>query len=163
MNTGKMEGGTFATGSGLLTATGTETLYDTTVAIPYCINGIGYSFATKNSQASPAVDAVTGAAFVPLAADEACCFVWCVDANAAIKAVQGSIVDVDGDTDVRVVDPPYPMIPATLCPIAVQVIQTAGTSSAWTFGSSNWDATGVTDVIVNVFTLPSRLINTVTS
>ena len=163
MNTGKMEGGTFATGSGLLTATGAETLYDTTVAVPYCINGIGYSFATKNSQASPALDSNTGEAFVALATDEACVFVWCVNSSAAIKAVQGPVVEVDPDLDIRKVDPQYPMIPADLCPIAVHIVQTAGTSDPFTFGTSNWNATGITTLIRNIFTMPKRPINTVTA
>jgi hypothetical protein len=41
-------------------------------------------------------------------------------------------------------------------PFAYQLVQTAGTSSAWTFGTSNWNATGVTDAIVDISVLPDR-------
>lgn len=152
-----LRGLTAAFTSGLLTATGAETVHDTTVAISYAIKGAMYSKAAVTDGTTPTTDVNTGVAFLALAADEACTFVWMLNAAGTIAVAQGPIVDVDGDTDLIKGDLPlFPPIPAGYCPFAYQKVQTAGTSSAWTFGASNWNATGVTDVIVNVATLPDR-------
>lgn len=143
--------------SGLLTATGAETVYDTTVAIVYSIDGKLYSKSTVADGATPTTDLNTSDTFNALAADKCCVFVWCLNSSGTVGVVQGPIVDVDGDTDlVELQVPTFPPIPSGYVPFAYQKVQTAGTSSAWTFGSSNWNATGVTDVIVNVSTLPAR-------
>lgn len=158
-----IRGITAAFGSGLLTATGAETVVDTTVAIPFAINGVIYNRATAADLATPTTDHRTGAAFLPLAADQACVFVYCWNASSALKVVQGDIVAVDPDTDRPLTRPPFPEIPDDVCPFAYQVVQTNGASSPWTFGTSNWNATGVTDAIVNISTLPRRLPGDVTA
>jgi len=159
-----LRGLTMAMTSGLLTATGAETVHDTTVTITFAINGKLYTKTAITDGVTPTTDYNTAAAFLPLSADKACCFVWSLNGSGAMKVMQGSIVDVDGDTDrPKLQRPPFPDIPDDVCPIAYQIVQTAGNSSAWTFGSSNWNATGVTDAIVNVATLPRRPAGDVTS
>lgn len=154
----------YCTSSGLLTATGAETVHDTTVTITYCIDGVAYTKTAITDGATPTTDANTGAAFTPLQADKACCFLWLLDAAGTVKVAQGPIVDVDGDTDDPAkILPLMPPVPKDHVAFARQVVQTNGASSAWTFGSSNWNATGVTDLIQNLLTLPSRPPNLATA
>ena len=157
MRIDQARGLTMAFSSGLLTAAGAETVHDTTVTITFSIDGVLATKTAITDGATPTTDANTGAAFAPLAADKACVFVWMLNASGTVKVAQGPIVAVDGDTDEPKTQVPlFPPIPAGHCPFAYQKVQTAGTSSAWTFGTSNWNATGVTDVIKNISTLPAR-------
>lgn len=149
--------------TGLLTATGAETVHDTTQTMNYAINGVLYRKTAITDGATPTTDYKTAVAFVALAADKACVFVWGLNSSGAVKVVQGDVVSVDGDTDRPLVRPAIPDIPDDICPIAYQVVQTNGASSSWTFGTSNWNATGVTDAIVDVSTLPRRLPGDVTA
>lgn len=149
---------TAAHSSGLLTATGTETVYDTTVAVTYSIDGKMYVKATVADGVTPTTDVNTSAAFTALQPDEGCIFVWGLLAAGTVVVAQGPVATIDGVTDEfkDPAAPQFPFIPDTMCPFAYQILQTTGASSAWTFGAGNWDATGVTDIIVNVSTLPSR-------
>ena len=149
--------------SGLLTATGAETVYDTTVAITYAIDGILYVKATVADGATPTLDANTGIAFLPIQADKACVFLWCLNSANTVSVAQGEIVTVDGDTDIRKWNPQFPLVPTGTVPFAFHIIQTTGASSAFTFGSSNWNATGITKLIRNLATMPARPVNTVTA
>ena len=148
---------------GLLTADGAETVHDTTQVIEVTIDGVFRRKTAITDGATPTTDGVSGATFTALAADQTCWFIWCLDAALAVKVVQGEIKDVDGDEDVPLEYPGFPDIPLTLAPFAIQRVQTAGTSSAWTFGASNWNATGVTDLILNVASLPRRVPTTATA
>lgn len=142
--------------SGLLTATGAVTTYDTTVTISYMINGQMLTKTAVTTGASPTTDANTGAAFVALQPLKACVFVWLLNAAGTVKVAQGPIVSVDPDSGLRKQHPDFPAIPDGHVAFAYHIIQTAANSSAWTFGVSNWNATGVTKLIVNVGILPSR-------
>ena len=164
MNHNELRGVNLAFSSGLLTAAGAETVHDTTVTITYSINGVIYSKTAISDGATPTSDANTGAAFLPLAADQACAFVWMLDASGNVAVAQGPIVDVDGDTDRPLYGCQFPEVDEdTYCAFAYQIVQTAGTSSAWTFGTSDWNATGVTDIIKNVSRLPKRPVNDTTA
>ena len=143
--------------SGLLTATGAETVYDTTVTITFSINGVLYTKTAVTDGATPTTDINTAAAFTALQPDKACTFLWMLNASGTVAVAQGPIVDVDGDVDlVELQMPLFPTVKAGYVPFAYQKIQTSGASSAWTFGVGNWNATGVTDIIKNISTLPSR-------
>lgn len=163
MNTGIVEGGTFSSTSGLLTAAGAETVIDTTVDIKFSIEGFAYTKAAAADVATPTSDINTGDAFEALDEDESCAFVYMLDASGNVKVAQGPVVRVDPDYDVRAVNPQYPAIPAGYCPFGLQLIQTAGNSSPWIFGTSNWNAAGVTTLTLNLFCLPQRPLNTVTA
>ena len=87
-------------------------------------------------------------------------FVWCYDGSSttaatAIKVVQGSVesLDVSG-TFLKA--PDFANIPDTLCPFAYSIVRNGSTGSAWTFGTSNWNATGITLAHQDVMTLPGR-------
>ena len=71
----KLRGSNFCTSSGLLTATGAETVYDTTVTITYCINGKAATKTAVTDGATPTTDFATGSA-ITLTASKSRCVVW---------------------------------------------------------------------------------------
>lgn len=161
-NMGSPYGGTFnptyvaVTG---VTATGattfTATPVGTAAAISFLIRGYIYTKATISGGATPTTDAVTGAAFVPLAASRACIVVLCLDSSGNIKAVQGPTVVLDA-AGVYQSAAEFPEIPTTLCPFAFIKCKNGSTGSAWTFGTSNWNATGMTATPVSIGMIPDR-------
>lgn len=146
-------GANFCTTSGLLTATGGETVYDTTVTINYVING---KIATKTAVtdgATPTTGNTSGAA-ITLTASKARVVVWGLKSGGTVAVEEGPIVDYDGTNYTPM--PQFPNIPNDFCPFAYQVLKAASTAGTITFGSSNWNATGFTNTIVNVAMLPEH-------
>ena len=157
------------TTEGLLTAAGAETVYDTTVAIGYCIDGKADLHATQVDGATPTTDG-NGDAFEALAvtnsdgsiSGKGACVVWCLNTSDAVVCYQGEIEELDGISTTFVNTPQFPSIPDDETPFAYQILKqamdslTAPTADSSTFGTSNWNATGFTNVIVDVFTLPRR-------
>lgn len=165
MNALELRGGVFCTTSGLLTATGAETLHDTTVTINYVIDGKIRTKTAITDGATPTTDIVTGLAFPLLTGGgsvanvpgEGAIVVWGLNAAGAVKCAQGAIEKLDmAGNFVRY--PQFPTIPDDFCPFAYQVLKAGATASAAgiRFGTSNWNATGFTNVIQNVAFLPSR-------
>lgn len=144
--------------SGALTGTGAETVYDTTAAIVYRIDGKLYSKSAVTDGATPTTDGNTGAAFTAVEPDKICVFVWALNASGTVSLYQGDIEDVDGTTDVAEVYPQFPSLPDTVCPFAYTIYQTAGTAAAAGLrpGTDNWSATGLTATHVNISELPNR-------
>lgn len=149
---------TMAFTSGALTGTGAETVYDTTAAIVYAIDGKLYSKSAVTDGATPTTDGNTGDAFTAVEPDKISVFVWALNASGTVKLYQGGIEDVDGDTDNAEVYPQFPHIPNDVCPFAYTIYQTDGTSAASGLqpGTDNWNATGLTATHVNISTLPKR-------
>lgn len=149
-----LRGANFCTTSGLLTATGAETVYDTTVAINYVLNGKIAAKAGVTDGTTPTTGGVSGAA-ITLTASKARTVVWCLTSGGTVKVLEGAIVDWDGTA--FQVPPPFPDVPDSYAPFAYHIIKGASTVvGTWTFGSSNWNATGITSTIVNVAVLPDR-------
>lgn len=149
-----LQGANFCTTSGLLTATGAETVYDTTVTINYVING---KIATKTAVTdgvTPTTDFNTSAAFVALTANKGCVIVWGLSSGGTVRCMQGPIETLDGGNFLRA--PQFPVVPDTVAAFAYQVLKAGSTAGTITFGSSNWNATGFTNAIVNVAVLPAR-------
>ena len=142
--------------SGLLTATGAETVYDTTVAIPYCIDGKSASKAAVTDGVTPTTDIITGAA-ITLTASQARCVAWCLVSGGTVRCIAGPVVSWDGATGTAV---PFPDIPEGYAVFAGQVLKAASNAGTITFGSSNWNATGFTNAITNLSTLPARPLTT---
>lgn len=145
-----------------LAASGAATTWSTTGATLYCIKGKAYTTSAASSAASPTSDAALGTTFASntLAANQGTVFVWCYDGSSttaatAIKVCQGSeeALDVSGNF---LKAPDFPGIPDTLAPFAYTVVKNGSTGSAWTFGTSNWNATGITLAHQDVMTLPGR-------
>jgi hypothetical protein len=144
--------------SGALTGTGAETVYDTTVTITYSIDGRMKAKTAVTDGATPTTDGNTGAAFTAITPDQATVFVWGLNSSGTVSLRQGSIVDVDGDTDEALAYPQFPPIPDSVVPFAYTIYQTTGASSASGLrpGTDNWNATGLTATHVNISTLPTR-------
>lgn len=146
---------TQTTNSGLLTATGAETVYDTTAAINYTIAGKAYVKATVADGATPTTNAL-GAALSTLTANRGCVMVWVLNAAGTVGVFQSAIKVLDAAGAFQVAAD-FPSIDFdTYCPFAYQVLKAGATAGTITFGSSNWNATGFTNVIQNVHRLPSR-------
>lgn len=146
--------GNRCTTSGLLTATGAETVHDTTVTIAYSVNGKALTKTAITDGATPTSDIVTGAAFVAFGPSQGTVVVWCLNSSGTVRCAQGTIESWDGTTFASA--PKFPNIPDSLTPFAYQVLKASSTASAVTFGTSNWNATGFTNAIVNVHELPDR-------
>lgn len=156
MQANELKGANFCTTSGLLTATGAETVHDTTVTISFCIDGEAYTKTAITDGATPTTDGNTGAAFVGLSANQGSVFVWGLNASGTVSVRQGSVEDLDAAGDF-IVAPQFPAIPDSVVPFAYQVIEAGSTlSGTFDFGVDNWNMTGLTSTISNVMTLPSR-------
>lgn len=142
-------------------AAGTTSTYSTTATSVCSINGkFATGLSAQTNTATPTTDAQTGAAFIAQTDDQACVYVFGVTAAGAIAVCQGSIVDTEVGVTTTAgafkVGPQFPTLPDNFCPIGYVLVRTAPSSTAWTFGSSNWTATGITTAFVNVSTLPAR-------
>ena len=144
---------------------GTTTTYTTDVATAGMIEGkFVTALAAQTNTATPTTDARTSAAFVAQAggADSGrtvgtiCCYVFGTTAAGAIQVTQGPIEDLADIADNVLVNPHFPSLPDDFMPFAYLILTNGNTGSAWTFGSSNWTATDVTDTYVSIGTLPDR-------
>lgn len=171
-NTTQLRGINMCTTEGLLTCTGAETLFDTTVAIAFCNDGKSDLHATEGSTATPATDNF-GNAYPSLKVTNAdgsltgkgACVVWGLtgvdhaDGVDTIVILHGEVQELDGLTTNFVIAPQFPDIPDDVTPFAYQILKAAtdgSTADATVFATANWNATRFTNVIVDVFTLPRR-------
>lgn len=140
-------------GAALTGLSGTATTYSSS-AFGYAINGVCYANGANSGAATPTTDGNTGAA-ITLTANKARCIVWAVDSGGTEKVYAGPIVDYTGAPSGVVC--PLPDIPGTVAPFAMHVLKGGSTlSGTWTFGSSNWDATGLTvGTVVNLCQRPT--------
>lgn len=146
----------FATTNSLLTATGAETVHDTTVLLNFCIDGKAYTKSGTNAdQATPTTDYNTGETFTALTANQGAVMVWAYNSSGVVKCMMGEIETLDADGNFTNA-PQFPYVPNDVCPFAYQVLKAGSTAGTIAFGTSNWNATGFTNAIVNVLTLPSR-------
>lgn len=144
-----------------LAASGAATTWSTTGATLYAIKGKAYSTAAGSSAASPTSDAAKGTTFAsaPLAANTGTVFVWAYNgggtAATAVRVAQGTVeaLDVAGNF---INAPQFPNMSDDLCPFAYTIVRAGSTASAWTFGTSNWNATGITVAHQDLMTLPGR-------
>jgi hypothetical protein len=145
----------YCTTSGALTATGAETVYDTTVTISFCVGGKAYTKTAVTDGTTPTTDGNTAAAMT-LTANYGTVFVWGMNSSGTVSVRKGSTEALDAAGSF-IHAPQFPSIPDTVTPFAYQVIKAGSTTSGtWTFGSSNWNATGITSAIVNCHVLPDR-------
>jgi hypothetical protein len=133
-------------GAALTGLSGAATTYSSS-AFGYALNGDAYAKALVSGGATPTTDGNTGAAFKALAASQACAFVWAVDASGTVKVYQGPIVTW-GDTSAGSTPCPLPAIPGNVAPFAAHTVQNGSAGTAWTFGSSNWNQSGLSAITV---------------
>lgn len=150
-----IRGATICTSKAGLTA-GTTTTYTTAAAVNGSIGGeFVTALAAQTNTATPTSDG-NGDDFTALAASQVSVFVYCLNAAGALKVFQGSVEDLDAGNAV-VTAPDFPYIDlSTYMPFGYVVVLNSSAGSAWTFGASNWTATGVTDTYTDVTTLPLR-------
>lgn len=142
---------------------GTTNTWNNAVASQCVIDGKFTVALAINSNAAetPTTDATTEAAFVAMGDNEACAFVFGVNAAGTLVASQGPVtpcrVGVTTTVGAFILAPAFPSLPDDFCPIAYTVVRTAPDATAWTFGTSNWGASGVTVAdFVDVSELPAR-------
>lgn len=128
---------------------GTTSTYTTTVTSAGFINGKYVTALTaQTNTATPTTDAATGAAFVAQTDNTACCYVIGQNAAGTIKVCQGAIVPTEvGITTTAgafINPPPFPTLPDDFMVFGYGIVRTAPSASDFTFGTSAWDATGVT-------------------
>lgn len=160
MQTLDIRGATINTTNAGLAHAATST-YNTAVTTTHVINGkYGTTLAAQSGTASPTTDVNTSAAFVAQTDNTACCYVWGVNDAGAMKVAQGDIVATEvGVTTTAgafIVPPPFPPLPEDFCPIGYTIVRTAPSASDFTFGTSQWAATGITATVKNVAVLPAR-------
>lgn len=153
------------TTSGLLTATGAVTTHDTTVTIVYAIDGKAATKTAITTGATPTLDINTGLAFPILVGGgsvintpgNGAVAVWGLTSGGTVVVAMGPSTPLDMAGTFPYA-PQFPPIPDTMTPFAYQVLKAGATASATAirFGTSNWNATGFTNVIQNVLVLPSR-------
>lgn len=154
--------------SGLLTAAGAESVYDTTVSLQWATDGILKAVVTAITDGTtPTTDFNTGLAFPPLVGGASvantpghgCIVVWALKiSDASVVCLMGPHANLDMQGNFQWDGPQFPAIPGTVVPFAYQVLKAGATASATAivFGTANWNATGFTNVIDNVCQLPSR-------
>lgn len=150
-------GQTQALGNFTLTGlTGAVTTHSS-AAMAYAIRGRCFTHAVDSGVATPTVDFVTGLP-ITLVAGQGRAVVWCLDSADANRSIAGPVVALDAAgnfTDA----PVLPAIPDTLCPVAITLHRAGSTAvGTWTYGTSNWNAAGLTHTAINISTLPDRVL-----
>jgi hypothetical protein len=142
-------------------AAGTTSTYSTTNITKCCIGGKwATDLAAQTNTASPTTDINTGVAFNAIGVNQGSVFLWGVNAAGAVKVCQGQVVNTQPGVTTTAgafnEAPSFPVPPDDFCPIGYTVVRVAPSGSSWTFGSSNWTATGVTTAFVDVISVPDR-------
>lgn len=152
----KLRGANLCTSAGATALSGGVTTTTTTNTIQYSVAGLALTKTAMAGVASPTSDAVTAALFsaAPLAINTGSVFVLCLDASGTLKVVQGTVQALNSAGNFQTSGPQFPDIPDTLTPFAYAVVRNGSTGSAWTYGTSNWNATGITVNVHDVHTLP---------
>lgn len=136
-------------------AAGSTTTISTTGTVHYIIRNKLYLKTVISNGATPTTDAVTGAAFRPISANQVTVIVIMLDTGGNIKAAQGSIEAYNGAMGTA---PQFPSVPDTCCPIGYIICKAASNlSGTWTFGSSDLSTvTGMTWTFVDIAQIPDR-------
>ena len=144
-----LAGITAALGNAALTGiAGAATTYSNS-AIPFTLRGRAFTHAADAGVASPTVDALTGLP-ITLTANKARAVLWCFDSGDTARAIAGPIVDLDAAGNF-LDQPTVPVPPDNLCPFHITIHKAGATTvGTWTFGSSNWNATGLSHTVINV-------------
>jgi len=165
MDNRTLTGLTMAFSNSLLTCTGAATSHDTTVRLDFSVNGKFKSKSGTNAdQVTPTTDYADGVAFsnaaktltgVASAGGFGTVVVWGYSGTGTVRCMMGSREALDS-AGTFAIAPQFPRIPADVCPFAYQVLKQHGQTATATFGTSNWNASGFTNAIVNISSLPDR-------
>lgn len=147
---------------GLSLTGGAANTYALAAATSCAIGGkFGTALASGAGKTTPTTDVNTGIAFVPLQPNYGTVFVWGVNAAGTMQVARGSTEPLVGGVTTTPGSfansvPQFPSLPDDFCPVAYTVLKGAPSMSAFTFGSGNWNASGLGAATVNVMALPDR-------
>jgi hypothetical protein len=137
--------------------------------IEFSVKGQAYRQAAASAVNCPTTEGSGSSAFTALAASEGCYFLFCATTTATTASVEVYQSDIYGlDPDDTGADPDFvkdnllPQFPAydeDRVPFGYVLVKNGTTGSAWTFGTSLWNATGVAFAAVSISTLPHRPID----
>lgn len=137
---------TATAGAALTGLSGAATTYSTSV-FGYALNGDHFAKAAVAGGATPTTDGAAGAAMT-LQANQAAAFVWAVNAAGTVSVYKGPTVSWT-DTSAGSTACPLPVVPGNVTPFAAHTVQAGATTvGTWTFGTSNWNATGIAAITV---------------
>jgi hypothetical protein len=138
---------------------GGATTYSLT-AFPFALDGILFTRAVVSGGTTPTTNSTSNAALsatAPASGFRGALVVWTVDSGSTVRVrSRGFVTSLSGDPVVL----EFPEIPATEVPFAYHTIKAGTTvSGTWTFGSSNWNAAGITiGTVANTASLPSSTV-----
>ena len=132
------------------------TTHDIAQAFEYAIGGEIKTKATTSNTATPTTDVNDGVAFPALAASQGVQLIFCLNLAGTVGVAQSAIRDLDTDDSWIEGIPDFPQVPDGYIPFATVVIKATSTASAFTVGTSNWDATGIETDVENHTVLPDR-------
>lgn len=150
-------GGQFVlTKAGLTGISGAATTYSTgATAQTYAINGKAYTKAQVSGGTTPTTDGITAVAFAAMAVSTGSIYFFCLNAAGTVSVAQGSVEALDSAGNFRNY-PQWPEFSDAIVPFSYVVVKNGSTGSSWTFGTSNWNATGITVSVQDLITLPNR-------
>lgn len=141
--------------AGLTGLSGAATTFSTGVTIVASLLGKAISKAAFAGAATPTTDAVTGKA-IALVANQGTVVLWCLDASGNAKVLAGTVEALDA-SGIFQAAPQFPAVPDDLVPFAYSVHKAGSTTvGTWTFGVSNWNATGLTHAVQDIVCVPNR-------
>lgn len=144
---------------GGLTVTDGTAQYSTAAAMGYTIGGKAETKTAVTNGAAPTTD-FNGDA-ITLASDTARIVVWGLKTGGTVTVLAGPAESWDGTSYGGGGALKFPTIPVGFAPFAYSIFQATTLSSAWTFGTDNWNATNITDIHQDVVgELPNRPITT---
>jgi hypothetical protein len=144
-------------------AVGTTSTITAATATTYSIGGTAYTETLGSNQAHVTTDANTGVAFVAVAPGYGCALVYGFSSAAtSMVCVQGAPQALTGSSDGSaaackfITAPNFAAIPDNFCPIGYVILKVGSAASAFTPGTSSWNASNVGTAAVSVLTLPPK-------
>jgi hypothetical protein len=138
---------------------GAATTYTTTNAFSFSVKGDIFSKAAVAGGTTPTTNLKpdgTSGVFTAITAGKSCMFLWSVNAAGTVAVSQGPVVNTD-DISAKARGYDWPQLPDTNTAFAYVLIAGASTVVGnWTFGASNWNATGITATVRNCMVPQSR-------
>lgn len=152
----ELAGASYCASTGLLALPNAVATYNIGADLQICAEGVMAVVAAGTGKTTPQTSP-TGEAFTPLTANQACVFLFQYDVNGAPAISQGDIVDVNASGGFDAGNKPlYGEVYDGYVPYGHCTIIAGATAGTFTFGVSNWNATGITTEVKNLGVLPSR-------
>ncbi len=142
--------------SGLTGISGGATTYSTgSAGFNYSINGKAYTKAQVSGGSTPTTDGNTGST-ITLLANQGNVVLWGVNSSGTVSVYAGTIQALDSAGNF-IHAPDFPSLSDSVAPFAYTVHKAGSTlSGTFTFGTSNWNTTGMTHVAVSIMEIPTR-------